>query len=274
MLQGSQAFKVAQLRNAYKRMGRRSTTQGRTAGFGFLHDGSKDDVFDLLSLSVFGQLSRDAREKTKLQNFVLAFPTGTKPLVGHGLDVTQANANSPAVLQRAALMRTRARLADCDLIATGQHGGRRTAFFYNAIFDRFDANRTGVGPFTLAQLRQEILAGRAELTLRGVVPGTGARLALDLDQDSRLDGDERGQPYGTPTASCAGVPTLAPNGEARSGNDQFAVVARGFDANASVATLIGLASASTPLLGITVRVASPGAVLVAGTADARGCGGR
>ena len=64
-LQEAQSIKVPQLRNIYKRLGFRKTTQGRTSGFGLLHDGSVQDVFDLLSKPVFRSLSTNASRKDR-----------------------------------------------------------------------------------------------------------------------------------------------------------------------------------------------------------------
>jgi hypothetical protein len=48
-----QEFKIAHLRNAYQKVGMFGVAGDQVRGFGFLHDGSVDTVFDFLAAPVF-----------------------------------------------------------------------------------------------------------------------------------------------------------------------------------------------------------------------------
>ena len=104
ILQEPQHFKVAQLRNVYKRLGRRTSGNLSTSGYGLLHDGTLDDTFELLSLPVFGPLSTNAINKTKLQAFVESFDTGLAPIIGRSVTVDQQNHKSVPVVDSIKLL--------------------------------------------------------------------------------------------------------------------------------------------------------------------------
>ncbi len=123
ILQEPQGFAVPHLRNIHKKLGRRPTTQGRISGFGLVHDGSLNDVFDFLGLGVFGPLSTNTTNKTAIQSFVLALDTGTAPLVGYQVTVTPANVGSTAINQDIALMMQRSAMGDINLVARGTVDG-------------------------------------------------------------------------------------------------------------------------------------------------------
>ena len=52
----------------------------------------------------------------------------------------------------------------------------------------YRADKSGLGPFTRADLRAKIVGGDT-LTFMGVPPGSGYRLGIDRNQDGVLDGD-------------------------------------------------------------------------------------
>ena len=118
-----QQTKAAQLRGLYRRNGRIPGPMGRTSGFGYGADGSKDDLKDFLSTSQrFNPLT--ANEKTALQNFLLAFPSRVAPAVGFSRTVTAANFTQAPVTADLNLLIAQAGLGNADLIVKGYLDGR------------------------------------------------------------------------------------------------------------------------------------------------------
>jgi YVTN family beta-propeller protein len=274
VLQEPQDFKVPQLRNLYKRTGRKPQPLGRTAGFAMLHDGSIDSVFNLLSMPVFGTLSTNATNKTKLMNFVEAFDTGTAPAVGHQRTVTQANAGSQAVLDDLQLLEAQAAAGNCALIAKGELDGRRIGLRFDVGVQRYASDRAGLGPFTRADLLTAATQGRAVLTMLGVPPGSETRIGLDRDLDGTKDGDEGLEPYGASTPGCAGALMLSANSTPDLGNAQFALVCERATPSSNGVLLLGFAATSFPFLGIDILVDVAQGAALPMPADANGVGVR
>jgi hypothetical protein len=81
-----------------------------------------------------------------------------------------------------------AALGHIDLIAKGTIDSKIRGLRYRPGLDDYVTDRTGVGPFTQAQLWNKIAAGDT-LTVMGVPPGSGLRMGIDRDLDGRFDGD-------------------------------------------------------------------------------------
>src|SRR6185295_9916904 len=147
-----QIFKVPHLRNQYQKVGMfgmakapfflpespnpsvdNAFTGDQIRGFGYLHDGSCDTLFRFHSTVVFlqrpaGFLSpRDPgnptgiplspaglAERMNLAQFMLAFDSNLKPIVGQQVTLTDDNVS--AVLPRLQLMMERADAGDCQLV--------------------------------------------------------------------------------------------------------------------------------------------------------------
>jgi len=169
--QESQSFKVAQLRGLYHKLGKVNSEGEQLSGFGFLHDGTDDTLFNMLTRPFFTNLNEDRRRD--LEAFLLAFDTGMAPAVGLQVTVNAENKNSPAVAGRIALLMSQANRENCDLIATGLYGKSHGRFLYvgNNQF------RSGQRDLSLEQLTNNLNPGEA-LTFMGVVRGTGSHLAL------------------------------------------------------------------------------------------------
>jgi hypothetical protein len=60
---------------------------------------------------------------------------------------------------------------------------------YQPTSGTYETDTTGLGPFTQAQLTAFIVAGDT-LTIMGVPPGSGSRMALDTNMDGVKNGDE------------------------------------------------------------------------------------
>jgi hypothetical protein len=81
-----------------------------------------------------------------------------------------------------------ARLTNINLVVKGTLDGKLRGLLYQPGSSNYRSDKTGLGPFTHAELRTRILAGDT-LTFMGVPPGSGYRLGIDRNQDGILDGD-------------------------------------------------------------------------------------
>ena len=213
-----QYFKVPHLRNLYQKVGMFGSPENsflvpgscpspcvgtgesndfmgdQVRGFGFLHDGSVDTVNRFLSAGAFSRslppagganpggfdLSAEGNKlRRQVEQFLLAFDTNLKPIVGQQVTVTHAN--QVAAAPRIALLIARADAGDCELVAKG--AGRGYLYVGHGAFkqDRATAHRV-----TSAAL----LSTNDAVTFTCAPVGSGVRLGIDRDQDGVLDGDE------------------------------------------------------------------------------------
>lgn len=196
VLPGSQSFKVAQLRNTYQKTGL-NRTKGSAAtgtnsigGFGFQHDGKFEDLVAFFSQSVFGAFASDGLKKTNIQSFVLCFDTGMAPAVGYTRSLTAANVTSPSASNDWSLLEAQAAAGtNLDLIVKGTVDGRRRGLLYQPGLNSYQLDSTNSAPLSRAQLTAKVQAGDT-LTLTGVPPGSGPRMAIDRNANGVLDADE------------------------------------------------------------------------------------
>jgi DNA-binding beta-propeller fold protein YncE len=202
-----QVFKVPHLRNLYQKVGMfgmpatpffvpgdNGKKGEQVRGFGFLHDGSVDTLVRFHGSVVFaarpkGALSpadpgnpegftvdaRGLEDRGALEQFLLAFPSNLKPIVGQ--QVTLGASVSAAARDRLALMIARADAGDCELVAKG--AGRGYLYVGGG---RFVGDRAREARFTEAALRASARHPGHELTFTCVPPGSGARIGLDRDE--------------------------------------------------------------------------------------------
>jgi hypothetical protein len=177
-------------------------TGDQMRGFGFLHDGSTDTLFRFHSTVVFLQRPPKALgpldpgnpegipptlegflERQNLAQFMLAFDSNLKPIVGQ--QVTLTSENAATAVPRVHLMMARAEAGDCELVVKG--GGRGYLYAGDGRF-RPDRKRGGL----VSEALLLVLAGQphGELTFTCVPPGSGLRMGIDRDGDGVLDGDE------------------------------------------------------------------------------------
>ncbi len=252
LLNETQAFKVPQLRNIYKRDGRRDSGGGlRTAGFGLLHDGTDDDVFDFLGAPVFQSLASNTGDKLAIEAFVEAFDTGMAPAVGFSVTLDASNYQQSGPAADRALLTTQAQLGNCDLVARGTIDGEPAGLSYDISNQRWRRDEAGLADLTGAQL-DSLLQQGAVLTLIGVPLGQGLRIGIDRDADGTRDGDEGIATYGSATPGCSH--TLRANSPAFRGNDQFGLVTEGATPGSLGAVFLGFAPSSLPFLGIDILV--------------------
>ena len=189
LIQEAQDFKVPQLRNIYQKLNfNKATGAESVGGFGLIHDGAISNIDEFLSQPVFRSFSTDAVRKRNLNAFLLCFDTGMAPAVGYTRTVTAANVSNAAVAGDWTVLEGQARSGNIDLIVKGTVDGQRMGLLYNATSNNYQADRTGAGPFTQAQLKSKIQAGDT-LSMMGVPPGSGVRMGIDRNLDGTLDGD-------------------------------------------------------------------------------------
>ena len=120
--------------------------------------------------------------------FMLCFDTGTAPAVGYTRTVTSANVSTASIQSDWALLQKRAAAGDIDLIVKGTLGGQVHGLLYQPATNNYLTDKTGLGPFTQAQLM--LLAQRGDtLSIMGVPPGSGRRMGIDRNLDGVLDGN-------------------------------------------------------------------------------------
>jgi YVTN family beta-propeller protein len=207
-----QDMKVPQLRNLYRKTGFRDSAGAvNKRGFGYIHDGSVDNLVNFLRTPVFNFGTGPAADATRrdVEAFLHAFDTGMAPAVGRRITFaspTDAGSQSLATLDT---LVARADAGDCDLVASGRVGGQPRGWQYLG-GGNWRPDKAAEAQLTTADLRA--LAGpRGEVTFMGVPVGSGARMGHDRDRDGYPDGDELdarsdpGNPASTPLN--VGVPT-------------------------------------------------------------------
>jgi YVTN family beta-propeller protein len=252
ILQSPQQLKVPQFRNMYRKLGFNRTAGPQKAGFGYTHDGAVDTLNSFFALPVFNPWP--AGTKDDIVTLLLSLDTGTAPAVGYQFVLNQANVGSPALNADLTLVTTRAAAGDLDLTAHGLVDGQPLSLLYQVAGQSFVSDRTGIGPFTLAQLLSRAQAGLASLAFTAVAPGTGNRIALDRDGDGTRNGDEAAIAYGAATPGCAGSSTLFANSEPRVANLRFGYGMANTPPNSLGLMALALGQASIPVLGVTVLV--------------------
>jgi hypothetical protein len=188
-LQESQHFKIPHLRNVYQKANfNHSPGAVSISGYGFVHDGIDDTLFNFLSRPVFGTFANNATIKNNLEAFVLCFDTGTAPAVGYTRTVTASNVTSLAVTRDWMLLEWQAVSNHVQVIVKGTIDGRVRGFLYDRLGNAYLPDTTNMAVMTRTQLEAKISAGDT-LTVMGVPPGTGQRMGIDRNVDGVLDGD-------------------------------------------------------------------------------------
>jgi hypothetical protein len=186
-LQESQDFKVPHLRNIYQKMNFNSTAGASSiGGFGITHDGTDSTLFRFLSRPVFGNFASDTTRKNNLSAFVQCFDTGMAPTVGYGRTVNAASLTS--VTNDWNLLESQAALTNIDLIIKGTINGRLHGLIYIPASNAYRMDTTNSALLGRATLTSFVQAGD-NITLLGVPPGSGLRMAIDRNGDGILDGD-------------------------------------------------------------------------------------
>jgi DNA-binding beta-propeller fold protein YncE len=203
----SQTFKIAHFRNAYTKIGAfgfaedpnfnkpgmldydPNHTGDQIRAFGYTHDGSNDTVMRFLNAFVAPLAPEGfttATQQKQVAEFLFAFDNNVRPIVGQQITLTAGNA--AVVGPRIDLLRARAGVGDCELIAKTEIAGHELGFFSTGA--SFTSSFAGAPAISDPQLRQLAQNLGQPVTYTCVPPGSGYRLGVDRDADGHRDGDE------------------------------------------------------------------------------------
>jgi hypothetical protein len=174
-----QPMEHSQLRNMYQKTNLDFKPGAVSVnGFGFIHDGSTNGIFDFLTGATFGPIQDNTTAKADLEAYMLCFDTGTAPTVGYSRTLTSTSVNTSPAQSDWSTLQSQAGAGNIDLIANGTIQGQIYGLLYLPGTNNYQTDTAGLGPFTQAQLTAFILNGDT-LTMMGVPPGSGARMALN-----------------------------------------------------------------------------------------------
>ncbi|MGK3991406.1 hypothetical protein WME99_50620 [Sorangium sp. So ce136] len=167
-------------------------------GFGFLNDGAMDTIFRFMSVVGFDSLfspggfddspgGNGDQRRRQVEQYMMAFESNLAPVVGQQVTLTPQNV--ALATQRVGLFIARAEQGECDLVAKARVAGDELGFLYVGA-DQFIAGRQALGAIARSTLLLLAQLPHRELTFTCVPPGSGARIAIDRDEDGIRDGDE------------------------------------------------------------------------------------
>jgi len=131
------------------------------------------------------------RQKENVIDFLMAFDSNLKPIVGQQITLTQATA--PAVGARIALLAARADAGDCDLVAKAFVDKAQRGYLYVPGTGTFLTDRSKFPTISATALQTlGTTSANGTVTYTCVPPGSGRRIGIDRDEDGILDGDEKG----------------------------------------------------------------------------------
>ena len=187
-----QPIKVAHLRNMYHKTNV-DFKKGHVSvnGFGNNHNGQIGGLFAFFGTR-FPTFTHNTADKENIEAYELCFDTGTAPAVGYQRTLTVANVTSPAAQSDWTTLQNQASpsVGNIDLIANGTINGKVHGLVYLPSNNPpvYETDTTGLGPFTQAQLTT-LIQGGDTITLMGVPPGSGVRMAIDRNLDGIKNGD-------------------------------------------------------------------------------------
>ncbi len=188
-LQQTQSIKVPQLRNMYEKTGFFKTGPGamnNNRGFGFIHDGSTDTLFEFLHFPGFNFPGGD-QQRRDVEAFLLSFPSDTHAAVG--VQTTVLDGAAVPAPQQALIndMLAQANTLSVGLVVKGRSAGLQRGWSY-AGAGMFQSDRAAETA-SLAGLTALASPGD-ELTLTVVPNGSQTRIGIDRDSDGFFDRDE------------------------------------------------------------------------------------
>ena len=200
------------------------THQGdQIRGFGFLHDGATDKLFNFLQGGVFDEGQESCAQaglpqwtgcntnfgnigipsdtvRQGLVDYMMEFDSDLAPIVGQQITINTYYATN-AMLNRLYLLEERAgtpfvskvmggNVTECDLVARGLVNGEFRGYLYDPITYRYWPDRQNESVLTANAMRNLAQSGSNSLTFTCVPPGSGNRIGLDRDMDGVMNGDE------------------------------------------------------------------------------------
>ena len=205
----SQTFKIPHLRNAYTKVGAFGfaedplfnspslpffdpSPQGdQIRAFGYTHDGSKDSPMRFFNAFVATPASPEGftqfNQQRQVAEFIFAFDNNLHPIVGQQITLTASN--DMIAGPRIALLRARADIGECELIAKAHLFGFELGVLYTGS-GMYTTSLARAPAVTDAQVRHFVQQSGKPVTYTCVPPGSGFRLGVDRDGDGYRDGDE------------------------------------------------------------------------------------
>jgi hypothetical protein len=223
-----QLFKVAHLRNVYQKVGMFGLVGAtpnlgdQVRGFGVLHDGSVDTLFNFLAE---GPFTLTPTQIANIEQFMFAFPSDLAPVVGQQVSIGPGSPSSFTSLDvggRIDVLEARAgtffdsavlggTATECDLVAKTVEGSLPRSYqrLSNGLFLPDD----GSAAITEATLRAKAdpNGDALDISYTCAPPGSGTRMGIDRDEDSVLNGVDNcpSWPNGATLGTCtAGEPAL------------------------------------------------------------------
>lgn len=201
---GSQVFKVPHMRNAYAKVGMfgflanfgggPANTGNQVRGFGFSHDGSVDTLFRFVAAPAF--VFPDDAMRRNMEAFLLQFDNDLAPIVGQQITLTPTNGavagpRIDLLLSRSATpfqsLLLGGATTECEVAVKGSIAGKARGWVRLATgFFQRDDDPAQAALVTDAQLRADV-ANVGPLTYSCVAPGSGVRVGINRDLDTRLD---------------------------------------------------------------------------------------
>nr|WP_240480303.1 hypothetical protein [Enhygromyxa salina] len=205
-----QTLKIPQMRNFYTRVGAFGMAGGdfffnvperpffddshqgdQVRGYGYAHDGSKDQIMRIFNGFSFAPGGfHDLETMQEVASFLFAIDTNLAPVVGQQVTLRKQDFKPqawPAVNASINLLRERANANECELIAKTRLGPFELGLFYEG--GAYTTSFVNLPSLSDAQVR--LLALGAPVTYTCVPPGSGERLGIDRDADGMRDGDEQ-----------------------------------------------------------------------------------
>lgn len=218
-----QILKIPHFRNLYQKVGMfgmpnvdfnlngDGSHQGdQVRGTGFIHDGTTDTLFRFFTADVFQNpgiidgspavgFNGGDSQRRDVEQAMLAFDSDLAPIVGQ--QVTLDDSNLADVSARLALLEQRAGTSfdsqvlggtatECDLVAHGLWSNAIRSALYDPGTDTYIPDAFGEATISSADMRTMAQVPGQETTFTCVPPGSGARIALDRDEDGSFNHDE------------------------------------------------------------------------------------
>jgi YVTN family beta-propeller protein len=185
-LDGDQPLKIPHLRNVYQKLLFDRDGPSSIDGFGLNHNGDTSGLGEFLSAQVFADYSQT--QKNDIAAYSMCFDTRMAPAAGYTRTVTAANVATASIQHDWTLLQNQAAAGNIELIVKGTLGGQLHGLLYQPATNNYLTDKTGLGPFTQAQLM--LMAQKGDtLSIMGVPPGSGRRMGIDRNLDGILDGD-------------------------------------------------------------------------------------
>ena len=179
--QQTQSMKATQLRGLYEKVGRDDTSLDNNSGYGFVHDGSFDTLFNFLG---FGFDFQNDQQKLDVEAYLMNFGMDTHPAVGTQATVPNVTPGRRASSSQLVAFSNQGKI---DLIAKIKINNRIKGYVHigGRTFQADVESQT----IELQDLL-DLASPQFPVTFTAVPSGTGYRIGIDRDSDGYFDGNE------------------------------------------------------------------------------------